>query len=203
MRDNLIYIKNFTAPKIDRGEVLRYARAGKSSAETEALLDECILRASEPLTYTACYRFYDISINGDEIDLGFTRVKSRSLSYALKGCDRIALFCATVGHGIDRLIAKYSAISPAMAVVLQALGSERVEALCDMLCAEIEGAVNADGCRCTARFSPGYGDLPLDMQRDVFVSLDCTKSIGVTLNDQMFMTPSKSVTAIVGIKNVK
>ncbi|MBO7197159.1 MAG: hypothetical protein J6V80_07580 [Clostridia bacterium] len=203
MNDNLIYVKDFDAPIIDRSEVLRYAGVRESSPEAESLLDECIRRAGDVLTYNSCYRFFDIKINGDEIDLGFATVKSRSLSVMLGGCDRIVLFCATVGHKMDRLIAKYTAISPATAVMLQALGSERVEALCDRLCSEVEDIVRGEGCKCTARLSPGYGDLPLDLQRGVFSALDCTRRIGVVLGDSMFMTPSKSVTAIIGIKNVK
>ena len=44
-----------------------------------------------------------------------------------------------------------------------------------------------------------YGDLPLEAQRDVFALLNPEKRIGVTLNDGLLMSPSKSVTAIAGI----
>lgn len=49
------------------------------------------------------------------------------------------------------------------------------------------------------RFSPGYGDLPLSAQREIFAVLDCGKRIGLMLNDSLLMSPSKSVTAFVGI----
>ncbi len=49
------------------------------------------------------------------------------------------------------------------------------------------------------RFSPGYGDLTLLAQKDIFAVLDCGKRIGLTLNDSLLMSPSKSVTAFVGI----
>ena len=49
------------------------------------------------------------------------------------------------------------------------------------------------------RFSPGYGDLPLSLQRDIFRVLDCPRKIGLTLNESLLMSPSKSVTAIVGL----
>ena len=57
----------------------------------------------------------------------------------------------------------------------------------------------AEGRTCTPRFSPGYGDLPLETQRDVFRLLDCERKIGVWLNESLLMTPSKSVTAIFGL----
>ena len=49
------------------------------------------------------------------------------------------------------------------------------------------------------RFSPGYGDLPLELQKDVFRVLDCPRKIGLSLNESLLMSPSKSVTAIIGI----
>ena len=48
------------------------------------------------------------------------------------------------------------------------------------------------------RFSPGYGDLSLEVQKEIFSLLDCPRKIGVSLGDSLLMTPSKSVTAIIG-----
>ena len=200
MNDNLVYIKSFASPDVDRREVLRYAGVRESTEEVDLMLDECIKEAEKVLSYKACYRIYDIKTGDGELDLGFVRVNSRSLIKALDGCKRIIVFCATVGVGIDRLIAKNNTFSPAKAVMLQALGSERVEALCDSFCTEIASELEENGGICTRRFSPGYGDLPLDIQREIFSSLECTKRIGVSLGDNLFMTPTKSVTAIIGIK---
>ena len=44
-----------------------------------------------------------------------------------------------------------------------------------------------------------YGDLPLEVQTQFFQLLDCQRQIGLTLNDSLLMTPSKSVTAVFGI----
>ena len=38
------------------------------------------------------------------------------------------------------------------------------------------------------------------MQRDVMEALDCAQTLGITLSDSLLMTPSKSVTAIIGMK---
>ena len=196
MNDNLVYVKSFSSPPVDRAEVMRYARVRENSLEIEKLIDECIVEAEKQLVYKTCYSFFDIKIEENEIDLGFTRIPSKSLIKTFEGCDRIVLFCATVGSGIDRLIAKNAVVSPARAVVLQALGSERVEELCDEFCRYIAESVG----ECTRRFSPGYGDLPLEIQRDIFATLDPTRRIGVDLGDNLFMQPSKTVTAIIGIK---
>ena len=200
MIDNLVCVKSFSAPPVDKREVLRYAGVRESTPEMEKMLDECIALSEDKLGYNVCYRIFEIKKDGDTLDLGFASVKSKSLMINLEGCDRIALFCATVGSAMDRLIAKYSVVSPSRAVMLQALGSERVEALCDTFCQYLGESFSFDEGDIKRRFSPGYGDLPLSLQRDVFAAIDCTAKIGVTLNSDMFMLPSKSVTAIVGIK---
>ena len=87
-------------------------------------------------------------------------------------------------------------LSPARAVMLQALGTERVESLCDIFCEDF-GIDNSVVLK--PRFSPGYGDLSLDTQKDIFSVLNCPKNIGVYLNDSLLMSPSKSVTAFAGI----
>ena len=53
------------------------------------------------------------------------------------------------------------------------------------------------------RFSPGYGAVPLSVQREFFNLLACEKLIGVCLTDTLLMTPTKSVTAFVGMKDRK
>lgn len=196
----IVYIKAYNSPKIDKNEILRYAKGVGDGERLSATLDACIAEAEKLLSYKVCYSRYPVAVNGDTVDLGFARVNSRSLAACLSGCSEAILFCATVGHGIDRLIAKYSAISPSRAVLLQAMGSERVEALCDAFCADIAAEEAERGCKTKPRFSPGYGDLPLSLQRDIFARLDCPRKIGVTLGGDLFMSPSKSVTAIIGIK---
>jgi len=108
------------------------------------------------------------------------------------------VFGATVGLELDRLIARYSRISPVKALFYQSIGAERIESLCDAFCDEME-PLYAPG-RTKPRYSPGYGDLPLDVQKAFFAVLDCPRKIGLTLNESMLMSPSKSVTAIIGIQ---
>ncbi|MBR5143850.1 MAG: Vitamin B12 dependent methionine synthase activation subunit [Clostridia bacterium] len=199
MSNNLVYIKNFSPPEIDRREILRYAGVNEATSQVQELLDECIVEAEKLLTYNVCYSVYDIEVCEGSAKLGFACVSSHSLIKVLSAgnCNKAVAFCATVGSGIDRLIAKYNVISPARAVFMQALGSERVEALCEVFCSYVKEELSGTH---TKRFSPGYGDLPLDLQREIFDSLECTKRLGVTLNDSLFMIPTKSVTAIIGVK---
>lgn len=196
---SIIYKTSYKSPEIDKSEVLRYARSG-ADKDSLALLDSCISEAQDLFSYNLCYGRFGIEVSEDEIDLGFARVRSHSLATCLMGCHEIILFGATVGFGIDRLIHKYSITSPSRAIMLQALGSERVEALCDAFCRDVSLSEGEVGNVVRPRFSPGYGDLSIELQREVFIALDLTKNLGINLGDNLFMTPTKSVTAIVGIK---
>ena len=51
----------------------------------------------------------------------------------------------------------------------------------------------------TFRYSPGYGDLPLDVQNSFLRALDAQKKIGLTVSENNLLFPRKSVTAIIGI----
>lgn len=176
---------------VDRREILRYALCRQADEATQMLLDRCLAEALPVLSYRVCWTEVSVTVDGRRVRLGDMELTSRTLAKHLNGCETAVVFAATVGVGIDRLIAKYGHISPAGGLLLQAVGTERIEALCDTFCAEFPGA--------KMRFSPGYGDLKLASQRDIFALLDCPKQIGLTLNDSLIMSPGKSVTAIVGL----
>ncbi len=133
------------------------------------------------------------------LDLGFLQTDSQGLCRNLQGCDKVILFAATVGLVPDRLIAKYGRLSPTKALCMQAIGAERIESLCDAFCDELAADYAAEGYQTRPRFSPGYGDFPLDAQKAFFRALDCPRKIGLSLNDSLLMSPSKSVTALIGL----
>ena len=177
------------APPFCEREALRYAGVRDADEPTRRLLRECYEEIAGVLTYRVCWR-----VLTKQESAAFLRADS--LKKALDGCERMLLFGATVGVELDRRIARYGRISPTKALLLQAIGAERIEALCDAFCAAF-AAENVVGLK--PRFSPGYGDLALEAQRRVFALLDCPRKIGLTLTDSLQMSPSKSVTAFAGI----
>ncbi len=194
-----IITQTYEVPPVDRREILRYAGVRGEAPEIEALLQACLNETQDKLCYRVCYGEFPVSFDGQTVDLGFAQAASVALRERLLGCDRIILFAATVGIEMDRLIAKYAKLSPSRAVVLQAIGAERIEALCDVFCQDIERRVQKQGRTSRSRFSPGYGDLSLQIQRDVLRVLQAPSRIGLTLSERFLMSPTKSVTAIVGI----
>ena len=181
-----VLTKIYEEPTICEKEILRYAGCTKPTESIAELMRSCIDEVRGYLTYKVCYCELPVNVTDDFCDFGAFCVESKDLAKCLSQHSKTVLFGATVGTELDRLIGKYGRISPSRALMLQAIGAERIEALCDCFCRDVG---------CGVRFSPGYGDLNLDVQKKIFDVLDCGKRIGLTLNDSMLMSPSKSVTA--------
>ena len=124
---------------------------------------------------------------------------SQSLAKHLAGCHAIYLVCATIGVEFDALQRRTAAISPSDAFVLQAIGAAAIEALMDDTELEIRREL-ADGETLVSRYSPGYGDYPLPEQQRLLTLLDAPRTVGVSLTDALVMVPSKSVSAVIGVK---
>ena len=191
-----VFVRHYEAPPVRREEILRYAGVRGTLSEIEPLLEECLLEAEKVLSYSVCYAEFVLREMEDGLDLGFLVTESRDLRKNLDGCSAGIVFAATVGLGLDRLITRASATSPTKALLFQAIGAERIESLCDRFCRDL--AEEQGEYRNHPRFSPGYGDLPLSVQTNIFALLDCPKRIGLSLNQSLLLSPSKSVTAIVG-----
>lgn len=194
-----IYKNSFILPPCDEREILRYAGVRGGGGDVLPLLSECLSLSGGAFSPAAVYVELPLSVEGDTLSFGGITVTSESLKKHITGASHVILFCATVGHGIDRCIRRYAALSPARAHMLDAIGTERVEALCDLLCDILATEKAREGKTLSPRFSPGYGDLPLSLQKDIIQLLDTPRRLGVTLTESLLMTPTKSVTAVVGV----
>lgn len=103
---------------------------------------------------------------------------------------------------MDTRIRYYEKISMTKAVILDACATMEIEKICNRVCEEIEASLIEDNKRLTSRYSPGYGDLPLDVQKEFLSLLGAEKSIGLTSTPSSILIPRKSVTAIVGIIDI-
>lgn len=193
--NNIVYTKSYFSPPVNKKEILRYAGVGESSSELERLIDECLEKVLPKLVYKVC--FCELPIKD------FDMCSSQDLEKNLADCSSVVLFCATIGIEIDRLIWRYSSVSPIKSLMFQAIGTERIESLCDLFNNEIKEEKKAVGKHTRPRFSAGYGDFPIEAQKDIIRVLDTSRKIGVNLNESLLMSPSKSVTAIIGISDKK
>ena len=189
----------FDPPEWDRREIMRYARIRGADDSYAELIDACIREAEPVLSYRVCYTILDIRRQNDRMTFGNITTDSKTIKTAVKDSSQALLFAATIGTPFDRLLQRYSMLSPGKALILQAIGAERVESLCDAFCEQMNTELASSQKRLTRRVSPGYGDISLEMQRELFIMLDCPRKIGLTLDESLLMSPSKSVTAICGI----
>lgn len=189
----------YSETEFDRKEIYRYLGAKEPDEELSRLVEECINECRGVSKFSVCFTESKINTDKDTVRFEAFEVESEALSKNLSDCEEVIIFAATAGIGIDRLISKYSVISPVKAVIIQAIGAERIESLCDKFNETMRKKYESDGFLLKPRFSPGYGDFSLEKQKDIFSVLDCEKKLGLSLNGNLLMSPSKSVTAIIGI----
>ncbi len=207
MDENTVFIKKYREseiPPVNESEIWRYSgflgKQNEISRELKNAFEEVKKETKGIFLYAVCYRRMTVAWENGAPSLPFGS-HSQSLSRLLKNCSEIIVFSATVGLETDRYIAKQQKISPLKALLANAYGAERIESLCDKFCEDAKSLLDGEGLSVTRRFSPGYGDFPLETQREIFGLLDCNRKIGVSLNGSLLMSPSKSVTAIMGIKS--
>ena len=225
----MIFVKTYASlPPPDREEICAYAGVRRRTADSDAMLEKALALCADVFQPRLCYALFSLTEEVSEralptvgavektskrtlpiagavekmhrLFLGTHPLPGQALSRHLQNCPKVILFAATVGLTIDRMIQRHFVTEPAIAVWLNAIGSERVEALCRLFCTELKADYAAEGLVPIERFSPGYGDLPLAFQKDIFTLLDCPRKIGVTLNQSLLMSPEKSVSALVGLR---
>ena len=110
---------------------------------------------------------------------------------------------ATIGIGVDNAIRKEELKNVANALIMDSCGSTLIEAVCDSIEASFREKYLKENNYLTFRFSPGYGDLPITIQKQFVNVVNATRRIGVNVSDSGIMLPRKSVTAIIGVSDQK
>lgn len=199
---------------IDKKEAARYSGCFstenvesrmESDGSVFKMIDESCKKMQKILVPQAVYEEFDLSIaypddeKIPEIRFGGISFKSCDLAKNLKGCKKIILFAATVGASVDMMVRRAQQCGSADAAIMQGTGAMFIESFVDELNEHLCHDYESKGCRLRPRFSPGYGDVPLEIQKYFFSLLPCSK-IGLSLMDSLIMAPEKSVTAFIGIE---
>ena len=192
---------DITLTHIPREEVLRYLGCpGTEDPATLALVEGCSARLLAAARPKWTYRVFDLAVQTDgvRLDCGLL-LPGRDLAAHLRGCSRAALLAAALSAPVDALLRRAQAEDLAAAVALDCCATAAVEAVCDL--AEAEIRVRFPGCSFPFRFSPGYGDLPIELQDPILRLLDAPRRVGLCATDRHILTPRKSVTAVLGISD--
>ncbi|MEE8471151.1 MAG: vitamin B12 dependent-methionine synthase activation domain-containing protein [Dehalococcoidia bacterium] len=117
----------------------------------------------------------------------------------LRECSKVAVLVATIGSRLEEKVRQLARDGLMLqASVLDAVGSEAVEKVADLVQCAIEERANAEGLVSGRRFCPGYCDWDISQQPMVFRAVK-GDSIGVHLTESCLMIPQKSISGIVGI----
>ncbi len=186
---------------INRAEALRYMgyKKGMEISGMGPLIDKCEEELINTIIPRYCFRIFEIEPYHRFVRLinCSLELKGKDISAHLKDCGKAIVLAATLSSHTDKLINKYKISDMTSAFILDCLASAAIEQICDIAEKEILASVGTDNA--TWRFSPGYGDLPIEQQRDIINCLNAEKLIGLTVTDSNILIPRKSVTAVIGV----
>lgn len=189
--------------EIDWKEARRYLGlhrpGGRVDEQLEASLRSCGAELETAARPKAVWRRFSLVVEKGAVTCAGMSIPSAHLARHLKGCGETYLFAATLGAETDRLLRRAAVTRVSRAVILQACAASLLEAYCDECCDGLAHEIAPEGRFLRPRFSPGYGDFPIAFQRPLLEALEAPKRIGLTATGAMMLTPTKSVTAIVGL----
>ena len=202
-------IKYFNnVPAVPRREMI-LSRLGYRSGLThlnindEKLIDECISFGSCLCKPSGAYLILSVVSRNEHSIMLENNIcfESSSLLKLLKDSDEVLLMASTVGREvIDRIIAEVQNGNAAKGLLIDSVASQTADAVLDWMVGLIGKMLERQGKKLTKhRYSPGFGDLPLEYQKDIFNALELEK-FNMNLTEKFMLIPEKSVIAIAGIE---
>ena len=185
-------------------EAIRYLGYGRQAIDepTLKLIHESIQELDEIAEVKFVYRIFELSfLDMKNLQVNNLNIQSNNLVKNIYGCRSCIIFGITLGAAVDRVLQKYERIQIAKAVVFQACAAAFLEEQCNCLQSKWAKEFEKEGKFLRPRFSPGYGDFSISYQKNILEMLEASKQIGLTMTDSFMMTPTKSVTAIIGISD--
>ena len=187
-------------------EAIRYLGYGSHAVDdhTLALVESSFAELDQIAGKRIIYRIFDVSFKEtDRLQIGKLNIISKNLGKNLAGCQSAVILGATLGAGVDMLLRKYALTDMARVVTLQACAAAMLEEYLDECQQNIGKKLEKERLYLRPRFSPGYGDFPIEHQKMILRMLDTAKTIGLTMTDSSMLTPTKSVTAVIGVSRSK
>lgn len=193
---------NTELKNINREEALRYmGHRGEVPESLNKTLDECEQRLLDVIHPEFIFRVFGISPcpDGVKVEGSSLILKGEDIRSHIDGCERAVLMCATLGGDTDRLIRTAEVSDISSAFITDALASAAIEDVCRI--ADKYISEQLPECYFTWRFSPGYGDFPIDIQKGFLETLNAPKRIGLCTAENNILIPRKSVTAVSGVSD--
>ncbi|MCE5222370.1 MAG: methionine synthase [Clostridium sp.] len=191
--------------EINKEEVLRYLgyKGQDIDGNLTNTIEECREEIKKIITPRVVYSYKNIKSSDDGVEVITTNLilKGNDIKEHLKNSTECVLMAVTLGNEIERQTRLYEKTNLTKALILDACATTVVEEVCDIVENSVKEKAILSGMNITFRYSPGYGDLPLDVQNSFLRALEAQKKIGLTVSENNLLFPRKSVTAIIGIVN--
>lgn len=188
---------------IPKDEVLRYLgyNGQEIDEETDNMITKCISLALSVCTPAYTYMTSDVLVDENRIALKGTNLilDGKDILNHLKDSEKCITLACTLGMGFEAELLKLQAKSTAQAVIFDAVGTAFIEEFADHTEEKLLLPYKENGYFSNFRFSPGYGDLKIELQQDIIATLDAQKKIGLSVTDTNILIPRKSITAFIGI----
>ena len=188
---------------IDKSEVLRYMghRGQQISPELERNIDGVIDLCLECALPKWTYRYFKPEFENGTVSVGKSGIilPGKDIYNHLYGAHHFALIAVTLGMTVERKLMLLEKTSMTDAVILDSAANACIESVADYVEGLIINESREKNLYTNYRYSPGYGDFPIETQKRLIPLLDCEKRIGLTVNENSIMIPRKSVTAIIGV----
>lgn len=188
---------------INKNEVLRYLGYKNQFLDDKIniLIEECIDEIKKLVKIRYVYKYFGVNREEDSIILEkcYFNLEGRDIYKHLENADECILIAGTLGSLVDMRIRYYEKKYLTKALILDACANVAIEEVLDKACEEIEGDLKNIKKKLTHRYSPGYGDLDLNIQKRVISILEADKKIGLTASLNNILLPRKSVTAVIGV----
>ncbi len=189
--------------KIEFADVCRYLGCTETNidAKTSEEIRLAEAKLQEEVVLKKVHREFHVGFKESAVQLLNTtlRLEGKSARELLYESNRCILMAITLGGDVEYLLRRLQLVDMSKAVIMDACASSMIESACEDFEREIRREYQGEEVYFTDRFSPGYGDLNLSVQKDVCKILETDKKIGVVTTGDGIMIPRKSITAIFGI----
>jgi len=196
VNDNMVVLLDYERIMIRLG----YARSMTPPGNIRSRVNNLILEIRAYIEPKAVY--VDASIEKKFSDYtiieGGLKLPGNDVARRLANSYIATIFAATLGEEITKQITQRSKDGRTdEAYILDVIASEAAEELARTVNRNAFYRARMEGSKTTGRFSPGYGDLPLEIQQSI---LDFTQAekIGMFTNKLSMIFPRKSVTGVIG-----
>jgi len=178
--------------------LLGYGRRSDADDTTLDLVEKCASAIRDAASARWTYHTFSL-LEPAPAEKDFMQLAGPDMERHLYGCKEVILLAVTLGSACDHLLRRTQVTDISGAVLMDACASVLAEQYADAAEELLQAGAADEGRFLTGRFSPGYGSVPLSVQKPFIRLLNAQRAIGLTMSESGILLPRKSITAFLGI----